>query len=206
MAIYEHRLDRRTADELIGICRGILADSTINISEARYLSDWIARHPPQTNLSLFADLNDALSGVSNTPALTPAQQSSILSAISNLVGGEHYSVANPSLSCTSPLDHPPPRMNPARTFVLTGKFRCGSREDIGAAIIHLGGGVAEDVRKHTTYLLVGEIASKDWAHSAFGRKIEAAIHLRTKGHGVAIVSESHWLASFPEADELLRPR
>lgn len=40
------RLKDSRFDELIGLCRGILADGVIVSEEARYLRDWLERNPP----------------------------------------------------------------------------------------------------------------------------------------------------------------
>ena len=43
------------------------------------------------------------------------------------------------------------------------------------------------------YLVIGDIGSKDWSHSSYGRKIEKAVEYRdTKDTGISIVCESHW--------------
>jgi hypothetical protein len=49
-------------------------------------------------------------------------------------------------------------------------------------------------------LVVGCLGNSDWAHTSFGRKIEAAVRLRRDGIPIAIVDERHWasqLAALP---------
>jgi hypothetical protein len=41
-------------------------------------------------------------------------------------------------------------------------------------------------------LVIGVFASRDWANTNFGRKIERAVKLRDSGSGLAIISEEHW--------------
>lgn len=43
-AITHDRRSERTTDELIGICRGILADGAVSRPEAAFLSGWIERN------------------------------------------------------------------------------------------------------------------------------------------------------------------
>ena len=50
------RLELRTSHELIGICRGILADGEINQSEAEYLVEWMNANAEHINTWPFADL------------------------------------------------------------------------------------------------------------------------------------------------------
>jgi NAD-dependent DNA ligase len=89
---------------------------------------------------------------------------------------------------------------------LTGMFESGSRANVAALIEAFGGSVAADVRATTDYLLIGSVASASWAHSSYGRKIECAVEMRTKGHPVAIICETHWLKCFPKIADLLSAR
>ncbi|NCC30133.1 MAG: hypothetical protein EOM22_18785, partial [Gammaproteobacteria bacterium] len=40
----QSRLSDRGIDELIGLCRGVLADGVLVESEVRFLADWLDRH------------------------------------------------------------------------------------------------------------------------------------------------------------------
>ena len=42
------------------------------------------------------------------------------------------------------------------------------------------------------YLVNGVFASRGWANTNYGRKIERAIMLRDTGSGLSIISEEHW--------------
>jgi len=44
------------------------------------------------------------------------------------------------------------------------------------------------------YLIIGELSSRDWRFSSYGRKIEKAMLLQEKGHALQIVTEEAWLA------------
>ena len=46
--------------------------------------------------------------------------------------------------------------------------------------------------RDSDYLLIGLFASRDWANTSFGRKIEKAVALRESGIPIAIISEEHW--------------
>jgi hypothetical protein len=52
--------------------------------------------------------------------------------------------------------------------------------------------VQQSVTQKTDYLLLGSMASADWKHSSFGRKIEKACEYRAKGLPIAIVAEDYW--------------
>ncbi|WP_316675801.1 hypothetical protein [uncultured Tolumonas sp.] len=56
--------------------------------------------------------------------------------------------------------------------------------------------VESGVTLRTNYLVIGDLVSRDWKFSAFGRKIEKAIEYRDNGKSdVAILSEQMWVES-----------
>ena len=53
---------------------------------------------------------------------------------------------------------------------------------------------SSSVTLKTDYLVIGDLSSRDWKFSSFGRKIEKAIEYRDSGKSdVAIISEQMWL-------------
>ena len=46
--------------------------------------------------------------------------------------------------------------------------------------------------RETNYLVIGTFASRDWANTNYGRKIEHAVELRESGCGISIISEEYW--------------
>ena len=194
-----HRRQTRTADELIGLCRGLLADGEVNAAEAKFLVDWIARnrdlHDDPMVAALYRRVDDALSdGV-----LDASEEADLLTALHGYVGGEAQHEVVASQSTWLPLDDPAPTIAfQGTTFVVTGTFVFGARRLVTQAIEGRGGYVADDVRTDTNVLVIGETASRDWAHSSYGRKIMNALEYREKGHPLAIVAEAHW-RSFLEA-------
>jgi NAD-dependent DNA ligase len=109
----------------------------------------------------------------------------------------HVSRSSPSetYSTTLPLDTPPPDplVFPRRVFVVTGKFAFGARSKVMGAIKTRGGIPSDSApTRETHYLVIGTFASRDWANTNYGRKIEKAVELRKSRSGIAIVSEEHW--------------
>ena len=43
------------------------------------------------------------------------------------------------------------------------------------------------------YLVIGSLASREWAHTSHGRKIEKAMDYKKKGCSINIVSEEQWV-------------
>lgn len=191
------RRQDRAVDELIGVCRGILADGVLNSTEAAFLLHWLERHREFAESfpfnALYPRVHDALAdGV-----LDLDEEHDLLGALLSAVGGETAADGGSnSLSTELPFDHPCPTIRYSGCgFVLTGTFEFGSRSDVKCAIESRGGAVAGAVSGRTNYVIVGEVGSRDWVHSSYGRKIQYAVELRAQGGYVAIVPERHWATS-----------
>lgn len=189
------RLEGRTVSELIGLCRGVLADGHVNTEEAAFVQDWIARNERFASSYPFDVLYRRLAAALHDGVLDEDEESDLLEALVQFVGGETFDAhsAAASMSSALPLCDPPPEIvHLARRFVVTGTFDFGSRTDVINEISARGGDVQKNVVKATNYLLVGNVASRDWAHSSYGRKIESAMQYRADGIPIGIVGETHW--------------
>ena len=45
---------------------------------------------------------------------------------------------------------------------------------------------------YSDYLVIGTLASRDWAHTSHGRKIESAIKANEEGSAIKIIAEEDW--------------
>jgi hypothetical protein len=188
------RRQTRSADELLGLCRGVLADGAVSAQEARFLLDWVQRnrdlHDDPLVAALYGRIDDAMAdGV-----LDSTEEADLLEALHGFIGGEAEQGGVASESTRLPLDDPPPTLVFAgRSFVVTGTFKFGARRTVTEAIEQRGGSVGETVLVSTYALIVGSLASRDWLHSSYGRKVMKALEYRGKGHQLLIVGEDHWL-------------
>ena len=189
----------RAADELVGLCRGVLADGAVSSQEARFLLDWCERNAHLGSEYPFNYLYRALHGALTDGVLDPEEEADLLGTLLALIGGEAHVQARDqviaSLSTTLPLCSPAPPMDfPGSAFVVTGTFAYGARAAVTEAIMERGGDVKPTITKKVNYLVIGEIGSQAWKHSSWGRKIERAVALRDQGAPIRIVSEPHWTA------------
>lgn len=187
----------RSVDELIGICRGILADGEVNKSEASFLLDWLERYREFEHTFPFSTLYPRIRDALSDGVFDLDEQRDLLGALSATVGGE---IAAPdgsnSLSTELPFDNPCPTiLYAASVFVVTGVFTYGKRRAVCYAIEARGGAVRAAVSAKTDYVIVGEVGARDWLHSSYGRKIQEAADLRQLGAMISIVPERHWAAS-----------
>jgi hypothetical protein len=190
------RMDRST-NELVGICRGILADGEVNLTEAKFLLGWLERHAEFGSQFPYSVLYPRVAEALQDGVLDLDEERDLLEALTATVGGEvaHPTGAN-SLSTELPYDEPLPTiLHSASVFVVTGTFSYGKRRAVTEAIESRMGVIRSAVSKSTDYVIVGEVGSRDWLHSSFGRKIQEAVDFRSQGAMISIVPERHWASS-----------
>ena len=83
---FRRRLDR-SVDELIGLCRGILADGEINQSEAEFLLDWLHRHREFCGSFPFSVLYGRVESALSDGVLDAEEQKDLLEKLHSVVGG-----------------------------------------------------------------------------------------------------------------------
>lgn len=192
-AVNAKSVSDRKIDELIGICRGIVADGVVNQQETEFLISWISSNIHLAPQYPFDVLYRRISEMLSDGIMDNDEKTELLSILNELTGGDIIDHTTNSMSTTLPLCSPAPEiLIKDKSFVFTGVFTTGPRKQLEQIVVDLGGVMHSNVTKDTNYLIIGDIGSQDWAHSSFGRKIEKAIGLREKGTGISIVIESHW--------------
>lgn len=194
---HQARIDRRSADALIGLAAGITADGHINQMEAEFLQNWIATNLGHLDDPVINLLYRRLSNMLADGVLDAEESKELLEILRSFAG---VSASKPKASDNNfvrpnglPLNQPPPELIwGGRVFLFTGVMAYGPRKDCEAMVIERGGQIAPGVSKKIHYLVVGEIGNEQWLHSTYGTKIKKAVELREAGSPLAIVSEQHW--------------
>lgn len=191
------RLDDRQVNELIGLAHGIIADGRTNQAEAEYLQKWLAANGHVTENPLITTLLQRVSIYLKDGILDATESEELFETLKAFTGGE-FELGEAQKATTLPLCNPPPHIQYfAKRFCFTGTFAFGQRKECEEAVLDRGGSVGGISRK-TDYLVIGMYATDSWAHSAYGRKIEEAVGLRSAGHPVRIIGEQHWINSLEE--------
>lgn len=196
---YEERFNRarraeRQISELLGMCRGFLADGELSEAEVRALHAWFERGGDGAEDWVVAQIVRRVRAIAEDGVVTREERSDLQEILSALVGGTSELVLGEDPRSTGlPLDDPAPELQwSGSVFVFTGKFAFGPRADCERVTVSLGGIAERDITKRTDYLVIGTFGSRDWVHTAYGRKIQKATHYREKGLPLAVVCEDHW--------------
>ena len=204
-ALFKRNLENnvgKAIDQLSGICAGILADGIVNASEAKFFAEYVERFAPYEPVWPFTDILERVKRIFADGLCDEDEREELRAVMAALCGHKEdiSAAATPSTSLPFCTPCPTPVVFPERNFVITGKFAFGKRAAVINAIEALDG-IATDSSptQETNYLVIGLLASRDWAHANFGRKIERAVHLRERGTGLSIISEEHWRAFVPSS-------
>lgn len=181
----------RDVDELLGWCRGILADERVTDKEASALEVWMSAHPNAAQTWPGNVIGDRLRRI----FLDGELHADELEEFGALLRDVTTDNLTPSGTTTLPLDIPAPDVEFAgRTFCLTGNFLHGTRAHCESELKARRATVIKAPRRNLDYLVLGVLGSRDWIHSAFGRKIEQVMRYKQAGQRIAIISEQHWAA------------
>lgn len=188
------RVAERDIDVMLGICQGVMADGVVTLEEAQFLQSWIQGNQHVTDQWPGDILWKRLQLILADGVLSADEERELLALLVDIAGIKTVDGDNTTTSL--PYCDPMPEItHQDKTFCITGTFASGERKEVEGEIIHRGGATSRAITTKVDYLIIGEFASKDWAHKSFGRKIEKAIDYREKGHGVSLVSERHWIES-----------
>lgn len=185
-------------NRLLGIVSAIVSDREINDQEIFFLRDWLE----EVDAALqFKDvwpgnvISERIERILADGAITIAGRADLLAALDSLVGdGAKHGVPS---GLSSILDaHRPDRIEFENAqFCFTGKFLSGTRKDCESAVMARGATTGSKLTKNQKlqYLVIGTLASRDWVHSSYGRKIEKAQELSREGYPVVILEEATWI-------------
>lgn len=179
----------RNHDELIGIIRGVIADGKVCEQEANLLGRWCLEYGVDCSDWPAGRIVERLNRIYEDGVATAEELDDFKDLLVEIVGAAKNPI---SASTDLPLTAPPPEIVfPDNVFVFTGKFAIGTRNHCFKETMLRGGICEETVSLRLDYLVIGSIGSRDWAHSAWGRKIERVVELQ-RTRPIAIVSEEHW--------------
>lgn len=189
--------DSVTADlqRLHGIMAGIAADSRITVTELRALSDWMDDHEHLIGCWPFDEVAGLITGVLADGRIDADEHDTLLHFFADVLAFlNHRTVSRPDPMLPAFRGGicavQPNICVEQRRFCFTGKPKRGPKRLLQEAVEQRAGIVEKSVIKQLDYLIVGAAGNECWAYSAYGRKVEAAIHNRRNGAKTLIVHET----------------
>lgn len=191
----DSRLLVRSCESLLGIASGLIADGELNDKEIIFLSTWLAEHPELHKTWPGEVVYGRIKAVLADGIITPEERIHLESTLVELIGGRFAEDGTvPDGSTALPIDRNEVVLLKGKSFCFTGQFLFGTRKKCELTVMEKGGRVQSVTRK-LDFLVVGELASKEWKYSAHGTKIESAIEMRKAGSAIKIVNEAQWLSA-----------
>lgn len=186
----------RQVDELIGIVKGVVADSIVTPAEVEFLLHWMEANREAAGVWPAKALYPRLAEAAAKGPTRLQEERELLHLLLRTVGGntgpqQGFASKSTSLPLTEPVA---PLVFEERSFCFTGIFHSGTRDWCHAQVAGRRGQAAAGITKKLDYLVIGDVGNETWLHSTHGRKIEKAVNYNAAGCRIAIVSEEHWYA------------
>jgi len=184
---------RRSIDELLGLCKGVIFDGVVLETEVTAIAQWLTHHPDVWDVWPADAVARRVQRILQDGIVEDEEREDLRELLMQVTGSGAETAALEDQATTLPLDTPAPRIRVANsTFCFTGRFYFGTRRSCQAAVTNLGGLIHPSIRKDTDYLVIGQLGSTDWIHASFGTKIQKAVGYREKYGTPRIVCEQHW--------------
>lgn len=202
-------------DEFSALCLGIIADGIVNESEAEVLARWLKENP-QADTYAMRQLQKRLDHIVQGGKLSSRDGKDLCKTLKGLIGGalpewlkdkrlperpRNYDgrPVRDALMLTPEIPglyDEVDKIDMQAAFCFTGVFAFGDRPDCEAQAAQKGGTVIpRPLKGARCYLVVGSVASPDWAHGCYGRKVELAMRYRAEGAPLKIIPEDVWASA-----------
>lgn len=184
------RLNERKVDEIIGICKGMVADNDLSQQEIDFLCQWTSSNRLTAHTWPVSKLCERIQTMLVDGKIDEEEKKDLLITLKEITGEINENRGNKSTRL--PLTEPPPPITfEGQNYCFTGRFITGTRNHVESIIIRKNGNTQKSPTLKTNYLVIGLLGSTDWIHSTHGRKIEKAVEIQPAS-GIKIVSEEYW--------------
>ncbi|MCZ6473658.1 MAG: BRCT domain-containing protein [SAR324 cluster bacterium] len=183
----------RAIDELMGVCRGIIADGKVVPHEADYLVTWLEKHQSIVGMWPASVLTERLQRIYADGIVDEWEQEELAELLGRIVGEKPGFKDAIRLASERAVDFPEPRIEFAgKAYSFTGRFAYGPRSKCVEAVESRGGMFHQFPNLDTDYLVVGALQGKKWELANKGKKIEYVVTTPEARSKTAIISEENW--------------
>jgi len=181
--------ERGEMEFLLGFLRGISADQELNEFEILALRAWLNHTMLSTEKWPASVLVDRIRRIVSDRCIEREEADDLLETINDIIGKGMELGVPTGISTNLPVTEVGTLHIAGKSFCITGKLASGPRRRCEEAIRSHGGIPLTTVTKRLDYLVIGTLASRDWAQTSYGTKIEKAMKIRDTGGELIIVSE-----------------
>ncbi|MBF5055478.1 NAD-dependent DNA ligase [Alcanivorax sp. 521-1] len=186
----------QSTNELLGVLQGLGADGLINLEEAEFLVDWIAKRPQVQREWSVPDISQRLQAVLADGEVDETESNELVALFSSITGDDFENTALAGgLSAWSFLDTTERVDLEGRTVCFTGAFTLCKRPGLIDMATRAGARTKTAVSGKVDYLFVGSLISPDWMFTSYGRKIQKAMAMRESGEGIHLLDEDCFRSS-----------
>lgn len=186
----------KSVSELIGLLSGIAADGYLHDLEIRYLQTWLTDRRDVISIWPGDAIASAIEAILSDGRVTEGERAHLLDSVTKIIGHDFADTgAVTAAPSSSPIDDSIHVLIAGSGVCHTGEFMFGTRAACERLTVRAGGRVHSTVTRKVDFVVIGTHASKAWAQTPFGRKIEAAMALRAEGHRIAVISEERWIGA-----------
>lgn len=197
--MYQERVSDRLVAELLGLCKGLVADGVVNEDEAIALRQWLRANPDAAMQFPGNVLASRLNRIFADGEVDLDERIELEEILQSLVGDTPERDTNLDRPTRIVFDSPLPTLFfDGVEYVFTGQFAYGTRRACERAIQERGGRAVKALSGRTGVLVVGTFASPAWIASAYGTKILSAWEMKEQGHPIVVVPEEHWVVSLSD--------
>lgn len=183
--------DKQAVQRLLGICKGVASDLRLRDLEILALGAWLKRSEIWTDNHIANQIRSQLQQILQDGVITEEERRELLATLQNVSGSSLEDGVTGGMALRLEWDTPDLSFA-EKSFCFTGQMSYGTRAECHEITKQHGGTIHKSVLKKTDYLVIGELSSRDWVHSSFGRKIEKAFTYKEKGSSISIIEERHW--------------
>lgn len=200
----ENPLDA-VVQELLGLVAGIASDGVLCDAEVRHLRHWLDEQEHLQTIFPYDEIRAMFTAGLRDGVLDAGERAELLAFFGQFSRvGDHRAVdpvalaASPTLVGVCAVQ--PEVTFDGKVFCFTGAFRRHARAALERVVSGLGGRSVTAVSERVHYLVVGAGGNPCWAHACYGRKVEAAVHLRRGGARLQLVHENDFLDAVLDAE------
>lgn len=184
------------SDKLLleGLCQGLMGDQTLSDDEIHYLNWWMKQNSMLRAHYPGKQLYQTVERILQDGVITEEEREELQQQLLLFVGNPFEQGVVTGMATKLAISDTEIDTLHGCSVCFTGMFLSGTRRQCEETALLLGATPQDAVTQKLDYLIIGELSSRDWRFSSYGRKIEKAMLLQEKGLSVRIVTEEAWLA------------